>query len=166
LVPELVGAAPGRATMRLNRSNPTVSTASPDFIAAAVGAPGWEGQDWDAGIDLPVTTLDTLSARHGSPAFIKIDVEGFEAEALRGLSTAPPALSFEFTTIQRGIAEDCLARLAALGLHHFNACLGESMRFAHAAPIGADAMCGWLAALPHAANSGDVYAAMEPGRLT
>ncbi len=159
LEPVLVGAAPGRAVLRINSRNPTVSTASADFIAAADGAAGWEGQDWDTALDLPVTTLDALAARHGRPDFIKIDVEGFEAEALRGLSFAPPALSFEFTTIQRGVALECLALLGALGFGWFNACLGESMRFAHAGPLTGAAMAAWLAGLPHEANSGDVYAA-------
>jgi hypothetical protein len=39
------------------------------------------------------------------------------------------------------------------------------MRFAHPAPIGAAAMAAWIEALPHDANSGDVYASLEPGRL-
>ncbi len=39
------------------------------------------------------------------------------------------------------------------------------MRFAHPAPIGAAAMAEWIAALPHEANSGDVYASLEPARL-
>lgn len=103
--------------------------------------------------------------RHGLPAFVKIDVEGFEAEVLRGLSRPPRALSFEFTTIQRDVAAQCLALLHALGYRAFNACLGESMAFAHAAPVGAEAMRGWIEALPHAANSGDVYAALAPERL-
>ncbi len=166
LAPVLVGAAPGRAVLRVNSRNPTVSTASADFIAAADGAAGWEGQDWDAALDLPVTTLDALAARHGRPDFVKIDVEGFEAEVLRGMAFTPPALSFEFTTIQRGVALECLSLLGARGFGGFNACLGESMRFAHAAPLSAAAMAAWVAGLPHGANSGDVYATRDAVDLT
>jgi FkbM family methyltransferase len=164
-VSALVGAETGRATLHLNTENPTVATVSTAFLAAADGAPGWEGQRWDAAIELPVTTLDALAAQHGAPDFLKIDVEGFEAEALAGLSRAPRALSFEFTTIQRDVAHAALARCEALGYRAFNACLGESMVFVHNTAVDAATLAAWLDALPHAANSGDIYASLEPARL-
>ncbi len=166
LVPALIGASEGQAVLRLNSANPTVATASADFIAAAQGAPGWEGQVWDAEIPLPRTTLDALVAAHGMPDFVKIDVEGWEAEVLAGLSRPPRALSFEFTTIQRGVAHACLERLVALGLPHFNACLGESMRWEFPHAVNATTMAAWLGALPAEANSGDVYAALAPDALS
>jgi FkbM family methyltransferase len=158
VVESAVGRASGTVALKLNLDNPTVSTASDAFIAASRGAPGWHGQQWSRTVSVPVTTLDALVARHGTPRFIKIDVEGYEAEALAGLSWPPAALSFEFTTIQRDVACACVARCAAIGYRAFAASLGESLAFAHGRTLDADAITCWLMALPASANSGDIYA--------
>ena len=154
-----VGASSGTTEMRINTDNPTVSTASDAFVGAAHGAAGWEGQVWGKSIRVPMTTLDALMAAHGRPAFMKIDVEGFEAEALAGMSQPVKALSFEFTTIQRDVARACVERCVALGYAQFNAALGESQELATWRT--ADEILGWLNELPHAANSGDIYARLD-----
>lgn len=152
-----VGREPGRVRMLINSDNPTVSTASSAFVAAANGAPGWESQRWGEAAEVEVTTLDALIEKHGVPAFIKLDVEGFEAEALGGLTQAVCALSFEFTTIQTDVALACIERCAALGYARFNAALGESQAMV-GEWVGTQEIAAWLTALPQAANSGDIYA--------
>jgi len=158
LEPVAVGRNAGSIDLKVNLANPTISTASDAFIRAADGAPGWEGQQWSKTVRVPVTTLDALIDRHGLPSFIKLDVEGFEVEALAGLTRPVPALSFEFTTIQRDLAATGVERCAALGFRLFNAALGESQALVHSEWQDARGIAGWLAALPMSANSGDIYA--------
>jgi FkbM family methyltransferase len=159
--PLAVAGRPGMIELKLNLDNPTVSTASDALVQAAHGARGWKGQKWTKTIGVPVITLDALIERHGPPAFIKIDVEGLEAEVLAGLSHAIPALSFEFTTIQPMVATDCIARCATLGYARYNAILGERHALIHPDWLSAEEIADWLACLPVEANSGDVYAVRD-----
>jgi FkbM family methyltransferase len=161
LVEAACGPQPGTLTLRINSCNPTVTTASADFVKAADGAGGWEGQVWDQTIDVPVTTFDALVAEHGLPQFAKIDVEGFEADVLAGLSRQLPALSFEFTTIQRDVAARCLDHLTGLGDYRFDVCLGETHQLTFGRWVTATEMQQHLESLPHAANSGDVYCVLR-----
>jgi len=159
--PVALGQRTGTIELKLNPPNPTVATASNEFVAAAKGAVGWEDQQWTKTAIVPLMTLDALIARYGLPRFVKIDVEGFEDEVLAGLSHPLPALSFEFTTIQRGVAFAAIARLAGASPYAFNAVLGEGQEFVHAEPLDAQGISRWIESLPPEANSGDVYACID-----
>ena len=155
------GAKSGMLTLRINSANPSVSTASAAFIAASTDAAGWEHQRWDRKIAVRCTTLDALIQRYGVPAFTKIDVEGFEDAVLAGLSRPLPALSFEFTTIQREVAIRCLDQLAALGSYGFDLALGESQQLAFNRWVSQAAAAAHIRSLPHDANSGDIYCVLR-----
>jgi FkbM family methyltransferase len=162
IVDRAVGAEAGTRELFINTANPTVSTLSETFVHQADGARGWEGQVWDEQIPIEVVTLDGLIARYGTPSFVKIDVEGYEDAALRGLSRPIKALSFEFTTIARDVAMSCFDRLSTFADYAYNVSLGESQILAFDRWLSDQEMAGYLSGLPHDANSGDVYAVLEP----
>ncbi|MEO1066680.1 MAG: FkbM family methyltransferase [Pseudomonadota bacterium] len=160
LIGQACGAEAGLLDLHVNEANPTVSTASPAFINAADGQDGWREQSWTRKLQVPVTTLDALMADFGTPDFVKIDVEGFELNVINGLSRPIDALSFEFTTIQRDVALDCLKALSTLGPYRFNMILGESYAWQASEPMSGNEMARKVDALPHEANSGDIYASL------
>src|SRR3982751_1766136 len=80
IVPEAVGAQPGRARLALSSATPTVSSMSPDWIDSVTTDRSFARVRWDRHVEVAVVTLDDLIARYGEPAFCKIDVEGFEVE--------------------------------------------------------------------------------------
>jgi hypothetical protein len=129
-------------------------------------APSFARIQWEASEPVEVTTLDLLLARHGTPAFCKIDVEGMEAEVLLGLSRPLPALSFEYLPATPEVALGCLQRLQQLGEYEFNWSEGESHRWALGAWVGVDRIREFLATLPLEARSGDIYARVMPASLS
>jgi FkbM family methyltransferase len=66
-------------------------------------------------IVVQTTTLDDLIVQFGIPDYVKIDVEGFELEVLRGLSGPVPLVSIEYHSDTLHQTELCLAHLSQFG---------------------------------------------------
>jgi FkbM family methyltransferase len=161
LLPLAAGAAPGRARLAVSRLHPTVSSLAPGFAGRMRDAPGFRAVRWDADETVEVTTLDALIAAHGLPRFVKIDVEGFEAEVLAGLGRPVPWVAFEYLPGELATARACIDRLAALGDYEFNLVPGERRAFAFDAWLDAAAIGPTLEARARDGRAGDVYARLR-----
>jgi len=115
-----VGAKKGRAALFVGPDPArSMSSLSPAFVDTSRA----NGQKWDIPpIEVEVITLDSLIEELGVPDYIKVDVEGFDLEVLRGLSLPVNLVSFEFNTQPSliDIAADCIKRLQELGQYEFN----------------------------------------------
>lgn len=161
---EAVGRSPGTATLSLSLATPAVSSLSGSWQKRVSRRnETFEDVRWEESVEVPVTTLDRLIETYGVPRFCKIDVEGFEAEVLAGLSAPLPGLSVEFVTGGLDVARACLRRLDALGRYEYNAIPGEERSFAFRRWRGAGELEAWLEAGAAGASSGDVYARLRDG---
>ena len=129
LVDKGVGGAPGRATMTVSNEH-TLSTFSQAFINATTQSGRFPGAVWNQTLVVEMVTLDALIVEYGAPDFIKIDVEGFEPEVVRGLSRPIRLTSLEWTPELTDNVIECVLRLGRLGPIRCNLSWGEGMRLA------------------------------------
>lgn len=165
IVPEAAGERPGRAELALSTATPTVSSMSPGWIGSVAADASFARVRWDRSVEVGVTTLDALIAAHGVPAFCKIDVEGFEAAVLRGLSRPLPALSFEYIPSAHDAGLEALRLVerlgAAAGGYVYAYSPVETMRFANGRWLDAAELARGLERIRPRGRSGDVYARLR-----
>jgi FkbM family methyltransferase len=155
VVASAVGAAEGEAELFLCDQSSTTSSMSRRFISGGRFA---ETSTWRRKIIVPTTTLDALISEYGVPDYCKIDVEGYEANVLAGLSHPLPLISFEFSREFMDDARACASRLEAIGLSRFDCALNHSSRMLVGEWVSADALFARLVALDDPLLVGEVYA--------
>ena len=126
LVQRALGEADGQAELLISEAN-TISTLSAEWIEAVKNSGRFSEYSWDKKQVVQLTTMDSLIAEYGVPAFIKIDVEGFEFQVIRGLSRSVRVLSLEFTPEFMDAALQCIEHLQRLGNIRMNYSIEENM---------------------------------------
>jgi FkbM family methyltransferase len=129
LVQKALGERPGTAQIRIGSAR-VLATLSEEWIRAAHQSGRFGKEDWqEAREEVAVTTLDEVIREFGQPAFMKIDVEGFEPQVLAGLSQPIRSGSLELNPELLSGTLACLDRLTSLAAYRFQYSSGETMRF-------------------------------------
>lgn len=139
----------------------TVSTLSPQMIERTKASGRFADVTWSTRVTVPIRRFDELIERHGTPVFTKIDVEGFEAQVLAGLSKPIPLLSLEFMRELMDVIEACNAHLSTIGDYRWNYGLGEGMTLQTGPWRRFPQLLEELAARPEKDLWGDVYARLN-----
>jgi FkbM family methyltransferase len=161
LIHAALGEKPGHGRLMVSNAD-VLSTMSTDFIEATTRSGRFANYAWNQVEEVPMLTVDQLIERHGAPDFIKIDVEGFEAQVVRGLSRPVPLIAIEWTPELTGNALACVDHLQQLGSLTFNLSWGESMRLSQSEWIPRSSLEEFLAVFRHETYLfGDIYIRMS-----
>lgn len=137
-----IGDEPGEATLNVC-STPGFSTLMDRHVDWIEDSPDYKDVRWTHTLTVPVTTLDLLAKEYGEPEFVKIDVEGFEINVLRGMTFRPRYLSFEFGARRKGPSLVCLEHMAARN-YQFRPIVGREYRFATPEWMSFEEARAWL----------------------
>jgi len=128
LEPCSLGARAGMDYLYQSNAN-TISSMSKTWIDTVRNSGRFSSYHWGKPRRVAVTTLDALILRYGLPKFVKIDVEGYELEVIKGLSQPVNMLSLEFVPEILNPTFEAMQLLNVMGPTVFNYGLGEATAF-------------------------------------
>ncbi len=132
VVPKGLGEKEGVLDMFIADTS-TISSFSREWIESTKQSGRFSRNNWNETVQIEITTLDNVIAEQGLPKFIKIDVEGFELQVLKGLSQPVEFISYEYVMPERKQAVvDCINRILEIAGEKkvvFNYSIDESMDF-------------------------------------
>ncbi|MFN0303980.1 MAG: FkbM family methyltransferase [Burkholderiales bacterium] len=157
ILENVLGACDGTAELMISEVN-TLSSLSPEWVQSVRASGRFADHRWRKKKHVTMTTLDRLIDRFGVPSFVKIDVEGFEREVIKGLSQPVGALSIEFAPEGRAATIACIEHLEALGPIEANYSPEETMCMAFGEWVSPKVMVEYLHAFKNETSIfGDVY---------
>ncbi len=156
LVRKALGAAAGQVEMLISNAH-SISSLSPDWVRSVKESGRFSEYNWDRKEMVLIDTLDNLIAQYGRPAFMKIDVEGFEEQVISGLSIPVEALSIEFAHEFIKSTFRCIEHLCHIGDYQYQISFGESMEFLLPKWVTTEEIRKALSEVP-LMSWGDVYA--------
>jgi FkbM family methyltransferase len=129
IVTKGLGASDGVKNFYISNAS-TISSFSDEWINS-VRTARFKDYNWDKCVKVEMTTLDSLIDKYGQPIFIKIDVEGYELEVLKGLTKSINMISFEYTVPeQTNMVIECIELIEKNDKNiECNYSVGESMEF-------------------------------------
>jgi len=100
----------------------TISTASKDWVNNSRFA---HTHVWGDGVKKKTINLDELINQFGQPDLIKIDVEGYELEVIKGLSSKQKEICFEWAEEQYDNINKTCEHLKSIGYTDFGVIYGD-----------------------------------------
>ena len=139
LMPIGLGKEPTIVELKISDAH-VLSSMSNRWIESTTKSGRFSSYNWDKSIDVKVDTLDNMIDKFGVPAFIKIDVEGYELEVLEGLSRPVKYLSLEVTSEDIDNLKKCLHRIEEVGKYIFQFSEGETLKMSFEYWMNGDAL--------------------------
>jgi FkbM family methyltransferase len=128
LVNFAIGNEQSKGEMYISKEH-TISSMSKDWLRKVSESKRFR-DEWHETITVNTKTLDYLISTYGVPDFIKIDVEGYELNIIKGLNMSVDLLSFEYTLPE--MVDDAIhiiKRLESMSNHIYQLVKGEDHEF-------------------------------------